>query len=103
MGNPEHYGLLLHGHDVWNKWRFKNPKTKSELNQATLNGVNLYGINLKGTDLTNANLMDAYVNEVIFDRSKFALLGYYGLLPQLESDLPEILRQVRQRGCRSAP
>ncbi len=71
MGNPEHYGLLLHGHDVWNKWRFKNPKTKSELNQATLNGVNLYGINLKGTDLTNANLMDAYVNEVIFDRSKF--------------------------------
>ena len=38
----------------------------------------------------------------MFERTKYALFGYYGLLPQLEADLPEILRQIRLRGCKTA-
>lgn len=38
----------------------------------------------------------------LFGRSRFALFGYYGLMPQLESDLPEVLAAVRETGCRVA-
>lgn len=38
----------------------------------------------------------------LFERSKFALLGYYGLLPELEEELPAILRQIQGAGCRTA-
>jgi len=38
----------------------------------------------------------------LFSRSKFALFGYYGLMPKLEEELPAVLQQVRARGCRTA-
>jgi sugar/nucleoside kinase (ribokinase family) len=38
----------------------------------------------------------------LFARSRFALVGYYSLLPKLEQDLPEVLAAIRDRGCRTA-
>lgn len=37
-----------------------------------------------------------------FAACRFLLIGYYSLMPQLESDLPEILAAVRETGCRTA-
>ncbi len=42
------------------------------------------------------NCMDLY------RRARFALFGYYNLMPHLEADLPEVLAAVRQTGCRTA-
>lgn len=41
-------------------------------------------------------------NMDLFARSRMALVGYYSLLPNLESDLPEVLSAIRQQGCRTA-
>ena len=38
----------------------------------------------------------------LFARARFALFGYYNLMPRLETDLPEILAAVRAAGCRTA-
>jgi ribokinase len=38
----------------------------------------------------------------LFDRSRMMLLGYYSLMPNLESDLPDVLAAIRQTGCRTA-
>ncbi len=38
----------------------------------------------------------------LFARSRWALLGYYSLLPRLEGDLPEVLQKIRSAGCRTA-
>lgn len=38
----------------------------------------------------------------LFAASRYLLIGYYSLMPQLESDLPEILQAVRETGCRTA-
>ena len=38
----------------------------------------------------------------LFARSRMALFGYYSLVPHLDNDLPEILREVRRTGCRTA-
>ena len=38
----------------------------------------------------------------LFAQSKFALLGYYALMPQLEHDLPDVLREIQATGCRTA-
>ena len=38
----------------------------------------------------------------LFGRSRFALFGYYNLMPHLQDDLPEILAAVREAGCRTA-
>jgi sugar/nucleoside kinase (ribokinase family) len=38
----------------------------------------------------------------LFAASRFLLIGYYSLMPQLEGDLPEILMAVRETGCRTA-
>ncbi len=38
----------------------------------------------------------------LFQRSRFALIGYYSLLPRLEHDLPDVLAAIRRRGCRTA-
>jgi sugar/nucleoside kinase (ribokinase family) len=38
----------------------------------------------------------------LFEQSRFALVGYYSLLPKLEGDLPEVLSAIRRRGCRTA-
>ena len=38
----------------------------------------------------------------LFARSRMALFGYYGLAPKLEADLPEVLAEVRARGCQTA-
>lgn len=37
-----------------------------------------------------------------FARSRWALLGYFGLLPGLEQSLPRALQAVRAAGCRTA-
>ena len=38
----------------------------------------------------------------LFEQSRMTLLGYYSLLPNLESDLPEVFAAMRQVGCRTA-
>jgi sugar/nucleoside kinase (ribokinase family) len=38
----------------------------------------------------------------LFSRSRMMLLGYYSLMPNLESDLPEIFSAIRARGCMTA-
>lgn len=38
----------------------------------------------------------------LFAQAKFALFGYYGLMPELERDLPAVLRQIQATGCRTA-
>jgi len=37
-----------------------------------------------------------------FAKSKTMLLGYYSLLPNLENDLHEVMRRVRETGCKTA-
>jgi len=38
----------------------------------------------------------------VFARSRFMLLGYYSLLPNLQEDMPALFREIRQAGCRTA-
>lgn len=38
----------------------------------------------------------------LFARSRSMLLGYYSLLPNLEHDLPEVFRRIRETGCQTA-
>jgi sugar/nucleoside kinase (ribokinase family) len=35
-------------------------------------------------------------------RARMFLLGYYSLMPNLESDLPQVFAEFRRRGCRTA-
>lgn len=41
-------------------------------------------------------------NLSLFARSRFMLLGYYSLLPNLEKDLARVLREIRALGCKTA-
>ena len=38
----------------------------------------------------------------LFARSRMTLIGYYSLMPNLESDLAEVLAAIRETGCRTA-
>lgn len=38
----------------------------------------------------------------VFARTKFFLLGYYSLLPNVEADLPDVLAKIRAAGCKTA-
>jgi sugar/nucleoside kinase (ribokinase family) len=38
----------------------------------------------------------------LFAQAKFALFGYYALMPELEHDLPEVLREIQSTGCSTA-
>jgi sugar/nucleoside kinase (ribokinase family) len=38
----------------------------------------------------------------LFAQSRMTLIGYYSLMPQLERDLAEVLRLIRQTGCQTA-
>jgi sugar/nucleoside kinase (ribokinase family) len=38
----------------------------------------------------------------LFARSRTMLLGYYSLMPNVEQDLPDVLREIRAAGCRTA-
>ncbi|MBA3482376.1 MAG: carbohydrate kinase family protein [Pirellulales bacterium] len=38
----------------------------------------------------------------LFSRSRWMLLGYYPLLPNLINDLPEVLAAIRKTGCKTA-
>lgn len=40
--------------------------------------------------------VDAYAD------SRYALFGYYALMPEVEDDLPDLFAQIRQTGCRVA-
>lgn len=37
-----------------------------------------------------------------FQQARYALIGYYHLLPRLEMDLPEVLAAIREQGCLTA-
>ena len=37
----------------------------------------------------------------LFERSRMALVGYYSLMPELDQELPSILREIRRAGCRT--
>jgi len=43
-----------------------------------------------------------YDNVSLFSKSQYALIGYIGLLPGLESELCDVLREIRSTGCRVA-
>ncbi len=38
----------------------------------------------------------------LFAQSRMALIGYYSLMPNLESDLAEVLAAIRETGCQTA-
>lgn len=38
----------------------------------------------------------------VLAKTRMLLIGYYSLMPNLEKDLPEVLRQVREVGCQTA-
>ncbi len=38
----------------------------------------------------------------VFAKSRSALIGYYSLMPKLESDLEEVLRAIVETGCKTA-
>jgi sugar/nucleoside kinase (ribokinase family) len=38
----------------------------------------------------------------LFERAEFAHFGYYGLFDQVAAELPALLQQIQQRGCRTA-
>ena len=38
----------------------------------------------------------------LFSRSATMLLGYYSLMPNVESDLPQMFQRIRQTGCQTA-
>ncbi|MAV34342.1 MAG: hypothetical protein CMJ59_02695 [Planctomycetaceae bacterium] len=38
----------------------------------------------------------------LFSQARIALVGYYHLLPNLEADLPEVLKAIRGVGCQTA-
>ena len=38
----------------------------------------------------------------LWRRTKYLLIGYYSLMPRLESDLPTVLQTIRSAGCRTA-
>jgi sugar/nucleoside kinase (ribokinase family) len=45
----------------------------------------------------------AFLDHVdLFARSRWMLLGYYPLLPNLINDLPEVLAAIRKAGCKTA-
>ncbi|MEX2216898.1 MAG: carbohydrate kinase family protein [Phycisphaeraceae bacterium] len=45
----------------------------------------------------------AFLDQIeLFKRTRMLLVGYYSLMPNLESDLPEVFRQVRAQGCKTA-
>lgn len=41
-------------------------------------------------------------NIALFEKSRAMLLGYFSLLPNLQADLPEVLRMLREVGCLTA-
>ncbi len=49
--------------------------------------------------MTKATFLD---NLELFARSRMTLVGYYSLMPNLESDLPEVFAAIRQVGCQTA-
>jgi len=38
----------------------------------------------------------------LFAHSRMTLMGYYSLMPNLESDLPEVFSAIRETGCKTA-
>jgi sugar/nucleoside kinase (ribokinase family) len=49
--------------------------------------------------MTKATFLE---NVDLFARSRMTLVGYYSLMPNLESDLPEVFAAIRQTGCQTA-
>ena len=45
---------------------------------------------------------DFFNNLDLFAQSRMALFGYYSLMPNVESDLPEVFAAIRQTGCQTA-
>ncbi len=49
--------------------------------------------------MTRATFLD---NLELFARSRMTLVGYYSLMPNLESDLPDVFAAIRETGCQTA-
>lgn len=49
--------------------------------------------------MTKATFLD---NLSVFASSRMVLLGYYSLMPNLESDLAEVFAAIRETGCKTA-
>ena len=48
----------------------------------------------------NRSIIEHRIN--IFEGCQYALFGYYALMPELENELPDVFRQVRDSGCKVA-
>ena len=64
MANQEQLEILNKGAEVWNRWRFRNRRTKVDLSGALLRGAilneaDLSGANLRAADLSEAHLWNA--------------------------------------------
>ena len=57
MADKEHFELLMHDVDAWNKWRADNPKVKPDLTFAVMRGADLMLANLAGAQLSEADLV----------------------------------------------
>jgi len=57
MADKEHFELLMHDVDAWNKWRDENPKVKPDLTYAVMRGADLTMANLSHAQLCEADLV----------------------------------------------
>jgi hypothetical protein len=67
MANEQHLALLKRGVEVWNAWRFENPRVVPNLRGADLSGRRrlFHRVNLNHADLSQANLRGAYFSEAM--------------------------------------
>lgn len=52
MANSEHMAILMHGFDVWHRWRAENEDIWPDLSESDLSRIDLKSANFWGTDLS---------------------------------------------------
>lgn len=64
------------------------------------NGEHCFAYQAGACQSLNAEMLQA--NLALFEQSHYLMLGYYGLMKSLTPDLPDVLPQVKETGCRIA-
>lgn len=64
------------------------------------NGEHTFAFHPGASAGCDASVIQQHIS--VFARSRYALFGYYGLMPHLESELAGIMQQVQSLGCRTA-
>jgi len=102
----DHWGSLLReqlaANGVDTRWLFTH---SDELTSTTLVMVDVQGERsfAHAPGVLSQLTKEVFLNNLeSFARSQLAVVGYYSLMPNLDNDLPEILREIRGTGCRTA-